>query len=246
MFLRKFFICCTGLVFLSCGVFALTPDEILKQVDRVRAPAETFVFNVKLTVLKEDGNSVNEFLVRVKNAKKSLVTFIAPLMNKGRVLLMVEDNLWIYIPNTRNPIRISPQQQLMGQVSNADVARVVYSLDYKADSMVEEMFDSQPALKLKLSAKTKGAAYGTIALWIKPDTFQPIKGEFYALSGRRLKTVYYKNYQDILGQLIPTVLEIKDEIQKSATSILEYSNFKLEDTPDGYFQKSFMERISRL
>jgi len=223
--------------------YAITPEEILQKIDQIRSPANTFVFRLKVTVNRNAEDSKAEFLVRVKDAKKSLVIYKSPASNKGRVLLLIENNMWIYIPGTRNPLRISPQQQIMGKVSNADAARVVFSLDYSAESVIDDVLDGEKVIRLTLVSKTTGAAYKSIKLWVKNDTYQPIKAEFFALSGKVLKTAYYKEYKEILGQKRPTVLEIHDGIRESEVSIMEYSDVKIEDTPDAYFQKTFMDRV---
>lgn len=235
-----------GLLFfgLSSAMMAMTPQEMLEKVDKNRAPAHTFTCKLKVSSQKGDGISVVDLLIRVKDAKKSLVLYQAPHSTRGRVLLMVEDNVWVYIPGTSNPIRISPQQQLMGQVSNADVARVVYSLDYQVTGVDTDVYNNENVLVLHLSAKTKGAAYKAITLWVKPDVYLPIKAEFYAVSGRHLKTAYYKKYQSILGALRPTVLDIHDAVQTNAITTLEYTDFTVDTTPDAFYQKSYMERVS--
>lgn len=245
MYKSSVFICCLLSVFcfLSSGG-AITPREILEKVDEIRAPAKTFAFNLKITLNKADEESEVEFAVRVKDAKKSLIIYKSPPFYKGRVLLMVEDNMWIYIPGTRNPIRISPQQQILGRVSNADVARVVYSLDYNADTVKEDILEGMKAFKISLNAKTKGAAYKNIDLWVERDSYRPIKAEFYALSGMLLKTAFYKGYKEIFGKERPTILEIHDEIKKSEITFMQYINIRVEDTPDAYFQKTYMERLS--
>ncbi len=236
-----------GICFLSIVLidfsYAMTPQEILERVDQIRAPAETFVFRLKVTVNQEDKDSQAEFLVRVKDATKSLVIYKSPTANRGRVLLLVENNMWIYIPGTRNPLRISPQQQIIGRVSNADAARVVFSLDYSAQSAIDDILDGQKVFKLTLVSKTVGAAYKSINLWVGNETYQPMKAEFFAVSGKILKTVYYKNYQEILGQKRPTILEVHDGIRTAEISIMEYSDIKIQDTPDAYFQKTFMDRV---
>lgn len=239
--MKKFLISIFLILISYFPVFALTPNEILTKVDEIRAPKDTFIFNLKVTVNKADEKSEIELLVRVKEAKKSLVVFKSPPDNKGRVLLMVENNMWIYIPGTRNPLRISPQQQLIGKISNADVARVVYSLDYCVESLENE----GKMTKMLLRAKTKAAAYKNINLWIEKETFKPIKAEFFALSGKLLKTAYYKGYKEILGKERPTIVEIHDAIRESEIAIMEYSNIKIEDTPAAHFQKTFMERAGR-
>ena len=58
-----------------------------------------------------------------------------------------------------------------------------------------------------------------------------------------LKTVYYKEYKDVFGKKRPTVLEIHDGIRESEVSIMEYSDIRIEDTPDAYYQKTFMDRV---
>ncbi len=229
---------------LSIGIsYAVTPQEILEKVDQIRAPANTFTFHLKVTVNKSDEDSKAEFFVRVKDARKSLVIYKSPPLNRGRVLLLIENNMWIYIPGTRNPLRISPQQQIMGRVSNADAARVVFSLDYSADSITQDVLGGQKILKMSLTAKTTGAAYKSITLWIENENYRPIKAEFFAVSGKLLKTTYYKEYKDILGQKRPTVLEVHDGIRESEVSIMEYSDIRIEDTPDAYYQKTFMDRV---
>jgi len=221
---------------------ALTPQEILVKVDAIRVPAKTFVFDLKVVINKPDEESdTAELSVRIKDTGKSLVVFKSPPSNKGRVLLMVEDNMWIYIPGTRNPLRISPQQRMMGGVSNADVARTAFSIDYNVESLENE----GGITKMTLAAKTKGAAYKSIDLWIERETFKPVRAEFFALSGKLLKKAYYKGYKEILGKERPTLLEIHDGIKESEISVMEYSNMKIEDTPDAHFQKTFMERAGQ-
>lgn len=225
------------------GFPALTPQEILEKVDETRAPGKSFAFDLTVTSVKAGEESVAEFAVRVKDAKKSLLLYKSPPANKGRVLLMVDENMWIYIPGTRNPIRISPQQQIMGRVANADAARVVYSLDYSADAMAEEVLDGSRVIRLSLSPKTAGAAYKSVSLWVEKGSCRPVKADFHAASGRVLKTAFYKGYKEIAGRQRPSVLEIRDGIDSSDISVMEYRNLRLEDTPDAYFQKTYMERV---
>jgi hypothetical protein len=118
-----------------------------------------------------------------------------------------------------------------------------FSLDYSAESAIDDVLDGQKVFKLMLVSKTVGAAYKSINLWVGNETYQPMKAEFFAVSGKILKTVYYKNYQEILGQKRPTVLEVHDGIRTAEVSIMEYSDIKVEDTPDAYFQKTFMDRV---
>ncbi len=228
----------------SNNALALSPEEILKKVDQIRAPGNTFVFDLKLTY-KKDGekDAIQRFTVQVKDADKSLVRFTYPANNKGRLLLMVGNNMWIYIPDTKKPIRISPQQRLLGQISNGDVARVVYSLDYNAKLLEKERIDERQCIKLELTARTKEATYGRILLWTDAEDFEPQKAEFYALSGKLLKTALYKGYANVLGKRRPLIMEIRNELCKGEYSIMEYSNMKAVDTPKAFFQADYLKHI---
>ncbi|MEW6621245.1 MAG: outer membrane lipoprotein-sorting protein [bacterium] len=231
------------LTLISADTFAPTPAKILEMIDQIRAPGDTFVFDLKITYKKEkEKDIIQEFTVRVKDADKSLVKFTYPPENKGRLLLMVGNNMWIYVPGTRGPIRISPQQRLLGQISNGDVARVVYSLDYNA-KLLEEEIDKMRCIKLELSSKSEQASYSKIFLWTDTESFKPIKAEFYSISDRLLKTAFYKGYAKVLGKERPLVLEIYDELRKGEYSIMEYSNMKVADTPNTFFQKTYLKHI---
>jgi outer membrane lipoprotein-sorting protein len=225
----------------------LTPEELLIKADEIRAPGQNFVQDVRVTLKKGNTEAAsNRLVTRVKGYTKSLAIFKEPPTQKDQVLLMLDNNMWMYFPKSRQPIRISPAQQLLGNVSNADVARVVYNVDYKAESVEEDTGGTDKLLKLTLKAKTEGAAYGSIKLWMNKESTKLSKAEFYTLAGRLLKTTYYKGYKQLLGRERPTLLEIHDAVKKDEITTLEYLSMKIEDTPDNYFQRSFMDRASQL
>lgn len=228
---------CLG--FWSASVAAApTPEELLRAVDNVRAPGPSFTFDLKLTYSRPRRSAVvQKFAVAVKEATKSLVRFTSPEEVRGRALLMVGQDMWMYMPTVNQPIRISARQRLLGQVSNADVARVVYSYDYDAKLLGTENVAAVACHKLDLTPKTPEAAYGRIVLWADARTSHPIQAQFYATTGKLLKTAFYKDYQPTLGKERPMLVEIRDEIREGEVSRLEYSNLRIVNTPDSYFTK---------
>ena len=163
-----------GLLFICFGsVRAFSAEasaqEILKNIDAIRAPGPAFAFDLSVVSTPNGKSSTTQkFSVSVKDFTKSLVRFTDPPENRGRVLLMVGQNLWIQIPSTNQPVRISPQQRLLGQVSNGDVARVIYSYDHTPTLKGSETFDGAECHILELTAKTPEATYGKILLWAPP------------------------------------------------------------------------------
>ncbi len=98
-------------------------------------------------------------------------------------------------------------------------------------------------VRLDLKAKSKGAAHDRITLWVDRETLRPVKAEFLALSGKLLKVGYYKDYRRVLGQERPMLLEVHDAIRKEEHSTLEYLGMRLEDTPDIFFQRTYLEHV---
>lgn len=222
----------------------LTAEEVLSIIDGIRAPGNNFSFNLQVDQgVGGDDERQFTFSVKVKDSEKSLVTYTAPAISKGRKILMVGDNLWVYVPKTRMPLRISAQQKVSSGVSNADVARVVYSLDYQATNLMKEKMEGQDVHHISLNAKTKAAAYQRIELWASTADKRPLKADFYTKTGRQLKTILYKDYQLILDKQRPMLLEVTDFLNENQKIHMRYSDIQLAETPDIYFQKSYLPRL---
>jgi hypothetical protein len=244
--LRTFAGAAVALLLATAPCLAQSPSEVLKEVDAIRAPGGSFVFKVSVTVSNaaSDGSTArNDFEVSVRDEKKSLVAYRSPPSLKGRVLLMIERNMWIYIPGTKRPIRISPQQQLTGAVSNADVARVIFGADYDPLSMDDADKDGVPVHRLRLKAKEENATYSTIDLWVERGSNHPLQADFFTLSGKPLRSIAYRDYREVLGRQRPTRLDITSTLNTAQVTSLVYSDMELKDTPEAHFQPAFLDKI---
>lgn len=219
----------------------LSPAEILTRVDNIRAPGSDFIFSVMADVNK--GESSSEYTVKVNNSTKSLVLYTKPIKNKGRVILLDDRNMWIYIPGTSRAMRISPQQQLVGAASNADISRVVFKIDYHPISAVTKIEPTREVIELELQAKEASTPYRKVVLSVDKYNLQPIKADFYALSGKQLKSIEYLEYTSVLGEQRPVKLVISDRVDTSKTTTLTYSHFSLEKTPEAFYQPSYLNRL---
>lgn len=247
MKLPKILLSGLGVLIISClsSAFAKQMDgtSILEQVDAIRSPSDNFVFTVKLHSRTATSESESEMEVWVRSSSKSLVLYRQPVKQSGRALLLDGANMWIHIPGASRPVRISPQQQLIGAVSNADVARVVFSLDYSTDSMEKVRLDEQQVIRLDLRAKQNSVPYQRIQLWVSEKDLHPLRADFFSLSGKMVRTITYSGYQTVLGRLRPTVLQISDAINPATKATLTYSKFKIQETPEEYYQPSYLGRL---
>jgi len=222
----------------------VSPQTALEAADVYRAPGPNFGFQLDVTYSRPDKEDQKfGFDVRVREQTNSLVRYIAPATDSGKKLLLMGPNMWIYIPGTRRAIRISAQQQLLGQVSNADVARVVFGLDYTAEAMDEVKLDQTDAYRLTLKAKEASSPFGRIELQVARADLRPLEAQFFALSGRLMKTVRYLEYQEVEGKPRPMVLEIRDEVKSGEQTVMRYSQLKVLDTPETWYQPDFLPRL---
>ena len=231
---------------LAARADAPTPADIVDRADKIRSVGDAFSFD--LTIQNADTatrkSAESRYKVFVKGREKSVVKFVAPAVDAGKAMLMVGENLWMYFPTADRPLRLSLQQRLFGNVSNGDVARVNFGGDYDAKLESEEKAEGKDAWKLSLTAK-KGVptTYDKVTYWVEKGTFHPLKAEFFAASGKLVKTAAYKEYKPILGTERPTIVDIQDGIQKSSVSRMTYSGYEVKELKDSMFQQDNLKYL---
>lgn len=216
----------------------LSPDAILQRVDEMRTPGGDFSFTVKVEDI-EDKASVRETEYKVfsKGDHLARIETLAPERLKGRKLLMRDNDLWLYLPSIKRPTRVSFQQRLTGEVSNGDIARVRFHVDYKAALKGHATVDGKTFLKLNLTAKRPDVTYRRIELLVEPQTYRPYRAGFFALSGKLLKTGDFSQPIKVMDREILSRVLIKDAVQTSRQSLLKYGNYQREKLDDSFFNK---------
>ncbi len=216
---------------------ALTAQEIVKRADDVRGPDGSFSFNVRVKDF-QGGTLTRENIYKVysKGPKATLVETVFPERLSGRKLLMA-GALWLYLPTIKRPTRVGLQQRLTGEVANGDIARARFSGDYSAKLEGKENIRGKPYYRLSLTAQDKTLPYRNIRMWVGEKDFVTLKADFFALSGKKLKTGEYSEMENILGKPRLTKLLIKDAVQPSRQSQLKYYNYRRENLNDSMFNK---------
>ncbi len=219
-------------------VKTLTPSEILRKADDARAPEGDFSFMVKIN--DYDGSKLlrNQlYKVFCKGENYALIETEAPMRLKGRKILLRGDDLWLYLPSVAKPTRISLQQRLTGEVANGDIARTRFYDDYGAKISGTEQIDGKKHYVLDLQAKKDTVTYRRVQLWVDLKTYQPSKANFYAISGKLLKTSLYSDYKKALGQARASKVVIKDALSPNKQSHLNYYQYKREELDESFFTK---------
>jgi outer membrane lipoprotein-sorting protein len=213
------------------------PDAqaLLKRSDSFRNGWPSYVVRVKITDY-ESGRPDEEHLYEVsqKGTDKTYVDFMSS-REKGEHLLMLGDEMWVYLPDTSRPVRITPLERLSGDASNGDVARTNYAVDYTPEYLRAERVGAVECYVLNLTAKRKGATYQRILYWLRVPDGRPVRAEFYLTSGKQIKSATFDEYIPSDGRELLRRLTLYDEIRHNSHSVLEYSGAAPRSLPDKLF-----------
>ena len=242
--------------FLVSGFVAAAPsaDEILVASDAIRNPGRPFSVTVTLTEFRAGKQVDTNTLVSYSRTQQeggqfsSLIRFVLPARDAGKLMLKNGSDMWFYDPVSKASVRLSPQQRLLGQAANGDVATVNLARDYKATLAGEEEIKDGEGLarktyKLALAAAATGVTYASIEMWVATDNSRPIKARFFAESGRLLKTAYYRKYQSQLGTERPTETVIIDGLNPQSVTIMRFSDYAARAIPETWMQRDFLPRF---
>jgi hypothetical protein len=151
--------------------------------------------------------------------------------------------MWIYLPDTSRPVRITPLERLSGDASNGDVARTNYAVDYAPVYLRTEKVGAEECYVLELTAKRKGSTYQKIEYWLRVQDARPVKAEFYLTSGKHIKSATFDEYQQSGGRSLLHKLTLYDQIRHNSHSVLEYSGAAQRNLPDKLFYQGRTDRF---
>lgn len=236
---------CAAATYTALAATLAPPDVagLLARSDMIRNGWTSYSVRVKISNF-EAGKEDEEHLYQVsqKGTEKTHVEFLSP-REKGQYLLMLGDDMWVYLPDTSRPVRITPLERLSGNASNGDVARTHYASDYDAVYLRSEKAGDTDCYVLELNARRKGSTYHRIEYWLSVAAARPVKAEFYLTSGKHIKSATFDEYQQVAGKTLLRRMTIYDCIRKTSRSVLEYSSFAPREFPDKLFHQGRSDRF---
>lgn len=218
--------------------------SIVEKADRSRLPQDAFQVDVSITTTAPGKDpEIRKYRILSKGNDHTIVLTLEPLIDRGQILLMRGHDLWIFMPNLSQPIRLSVAQRLTGQVANGDLARANFATDYVPRVVGTADCGAEMCYTLELAANDRSVTYHRVAYWVAQKTGRPIRAEFYSLSDQLLKTAVYQNVKNLGGQSRPTEILISNALRAEEKSLLEYSNLKPRHLPDKMFTKEYLKKL---
>jgi len=207
---------------------------IIEKALQITSP-NYFQAEIAMEYLRADG-SVSQYrmLLKNKNYTRSHISFLTPEREKGRQVLRIEENLWVYMPKTRKVVQISFDSDFMGgDFANQDIVRLNLLEDYEA--VLAKETDSQYIVDL--TSKGKGFAYAKIRYWVRKKDNMPLQIYYFSRSGNALKKMVYKELKNFHGIIRPAVYEMTNLAENTKTILTFVSFRKMSTLPDASFYK---------
>lgn len=243
-----------ALVAVSAVAHAETAQEIIAASDKVRNPGEPFRSTNTLTEYVAGKPRDQDVLVvyakedPATHQFRNLVRYVAPPRDQGKMVLLDGHVLWFYDPNSKASVRISAQQRLIGQAAIGDVLTVNFAIDYTGTLLGDETIQDasrkdRPCWHLDMKAANDQAVYNRIEYWVEHGTHYPVKAKFYSDSGRLLKILYYRGFEEQLGRIRPTEAVIIDAVDTSLVTTFKFGEFHAQAIPEAWFQRDYLPRL---
>ena len=218
--------------------------NLLERSDEIRFPREGFQVDINIASSKSDQDTeIRKYRVLSKGNENTVIMILEPASERGQIMLMKGRDLWVFMPNVSQPIRLGLAQRLTGEVANGDLARANFAGDYNPRVLRSERLEGEEHHVLELLAVDRGVTYHRVLLWVNKANYRPRKAEFYSLSNRLMKTCAYEQFRDMAGKRRPTRLVMQDALRPGEQSVLEYEQMKLRDLPDKVFSKDYLKKL---
>ena len=184
---------------------AQSGEEILARVDRLRHPWPSFTMEL---TLKAPGVSQLWKVSARENGDARLDGLSEK--EKGRAVLLKGDQMWLLLPGTKHPLKVTPQQRLMGPAAGGDVARTRFREDYTVETLAEESLDGRASWRLELAARRPALSARKVILWVAKEGTLPLKAEFRLASGKVQRTALFGAPVESHGQPVLSKMVIEE------------------------------------
>src|SRR5690606_14664969 len=147
--------------------------------------------------------------------------------------------------NARRSLRMSGRQNLQGtDLANDDLLRLDLFRDYNPVLVGEESEGGEECWVVQLTTTDPSVTYGKMIYWVRKIDSLPVKTEYYSFAGKLLKTMYYKEVQEIGGLVRPVRMEVHSNLREGYQTILTMIEADFATAiDDAVFTRDFLEQI---
>jgi hypothetical protein len=208
------------------------------------------ITNTFTLVQKKDGESdrVLRILIYRRDAAEAFtMLFQYPDSEKGKGYYRKNDDLYLYLPSTREFVYRNRKDDVGGSDVRTDLFGKSTLLDqYHATPAGAAKVASWDCDVVALDAMKLDVPYPRQKLYLRRSDGLPVKTENFSAGGTLLRTLYYIEYKQVAaGKLIFAKLLAVDALEKGQKTFLTNDAISTAKIDDYVFSKAFLEEKSR-
>lgn len=191
--------------------------DILKAIDK-NMISQTVKSTTRMVVHSKRASRTISSINYGQGTDKFFSEYTSPPREKGTKMLKLGSDLWIFDPGTDRTVQISGnmlKQSVMGSDLSYEDFMEEGSLvnDYSATISDEITYDKRDCWVLSLTAKTDKVSYYSRKMYVDKARNIPLYEEWYAKSGKLLKTIKTSKVVQIGGRWYPKYMVFKDNLK---------------------------------
>jgi len=243
--------------YLTCPAHAeqLTGKDIAMKMDAVDTSLDS-----KRTAIMVINRKGQKLVRKMESCKKKygpdergLIKFIEPPDVRGIMYLTWsyedverDDDMWVFLPAESLVRRISGGGKkgsfMRSDFANEDIEKKEVDDDEHRLLRSEEFSGVDCYVVERVSKKQKDTNYSKRVVWVRKDTWLPMKVEYYNKRSKHFKTAIYGGFKEIKG--IWTVTKIMAETpRKESKTLMQYDNVDYNiGLSDSIFEQSNLKR----
>jgi len=175
------------------------------------------------------------------------IIFQFPDSEKGKGYLRRGDDLFFYIPSTREFVYRNRKDNIGSTDARTDLFGRQNSLaQFWATSAGTATVSKWECDVVRLDAKVPDVSYAVQKWYVRKSDGLPVKVENYSVSETLLATFFYIEYRELgNGKSVFTKLLAQNNLEKGQQTYITNENVSTGPIPDYTFTKAFLEEKSR-
>lgn len=237
-----------SLLFMINIIFAISPDEIIKRVDKNEV-FKSIKYSGIMTIKKGNRRKprIKTFDAIALGKNKAYIEFTNP-GDRGTKYLKLNNEMWIKGTYAERPDKISGhklRESMMGSdfsyEDSMDNDKLINQ--YKPKLIGEEKVGNRDCYKLELTAKKKKITYNKQMIWVDKERFVAMKVQFFALSGMLLKELFVQKVKKIKVRYYPVKIKMVNKQRRNSYTLFEMKSIALDEPiKASVFSKRNLER----
>lgn len=210
-----------------------TAEEIIKKAEN-SLKGKTAHGVIEMIVETPDFTREIEMESWWEGNEKALIVIKSPRKEEGNKTLKIGNEMWNYLKNTENTIKVPPSMMLQSwngsDFTNDDLVRESnLNDDYTMKIIGEEKVNDELCWKIELNPKPSApVVWGKLIYYVRKTDELPAKVEYYDEKGKKIRTMLLTNIKKFNGRLIPSEWSMVSNIKDGRSTIIKIKEMEFD------------------